>query len=109
MCKVREAARPNTKKEVRSLTGLTEFSGDYVLKYAAVAAPLKKIAKKLQSNRLEWKNAQENALSVLKVAITSRLLLRLPDHSKMSVLRADASDVEIGNFLCRNMTIYISQ
>ena len=58
VCKVREAARPRTKKEVRSFIGLTGFYRHYVPNYVAIAAPLTNLTNKGQPNR-EWENAQE--------------------------------------------------
>ena len=97
--KIRDAQRPRTKKEIRSFIGLTGFYRDYVANYSAIAAPLTDLTRKGKPNKVEWGDAQERSYQALKGAITSWLILHLPDHTRQFVLRTDASEVGIGTIL----------
>lgn len=105
--KINQDPMPKTKREIRSFLGLTGFYRDYIPDYAAIAVPLSDLTKKGLPNKVTWSEAQEKAYKTLKSAITDRPILHLPDHSKLFILRTDASDVGIGAILLRNMrTVY---
>lgn len=100
--KIEDAARPQTKKEVRAFIGLTGYYRDFIPNYAAKAAPLTDLTKKGQPNKVRWEQPQEKAFMTLKSEITSEPILHLPDSSKPFVLRTDASDVGIGAVLMQD-------
>ncbi|GFN79361.1 Pol polyprotein [Plakobranchus ocellatus] len=64
--------------------------------FAAVSAPLSDLVRKGQSNIVNWGDSQERAYNSLKVAVTSKSVLQLPDVNKRFVLRTDASDRGLG-------------
>ncbi|XP_025116167.1 uncharacterized protein LOC112577326 [Pomacea canaliculata] len=97
--KVRDAPRPQNKKQLRSFLGLASFYREYMPHFAAVTAPLTDLLKKGQPNSLEWGEAQERAFVTVKTFLTSDPVLQLPDPSKMYVLSTDASDTGIGAVL----------
>jgi hypothetical protein len=97
--KVRRAPRPLTKKTARSFLVLT---GEHIPKYDAVAAPLSDLLKKGQPKKVLWGEAQEQAYVSLKTAVTNRPILHLPDHTKLFILRADASSIGVGAVVLQN-------
>ncbi|GFO47787.1 Pol polyprotein [Plakobranchus ocellatus] len=96
--KVRNAPRPKTKREVRPFLGLVGYFKEFVPNFAAVSAPLLDLdlVRKGQPNIVNWGDSQERAYNSLKVAVTSKPVLQLPDVSKKFVLRTDASDWGLG-------------
>ena len=100
--KIHNAARPKTKKEVRSFFGLVGYYHDFIPNFAAVAAPLSDLTKKGQPNHVKWSEPQEKAYASLKQAIIRKPILQLPDMGKGFVLRTDASDVGVGAALLQD-------
>ena len=97
--KIVNAPRPQTKKEVRSLLGLTGYYRRFILNYAAITVPLTDLTKKGEPNKVIWGEAQEKAYVTLKNMLTSKPILRLADMSRPFILRTDASNVGIGAVL----------
>ncbi|GFN90024.1 gypsy retrotransposon integrase-like protein 1 [Plakobranchus ocellatus] len=94
--KVRNAPRPNTKREVRAFLGLVGCYKEFVPNFAAVSAPLSDLVRKGQPNIVNWGDSQERAYNSLKVAVTSKPVFQLPDVNKRFVLRTDASNRGFG-------------
>ncbi|GFO22577.1 Pol polyprotein [Plakobranchus ocellatus] len=94
--KVRDAPRPKMKKEVRAFLGLVGHYKEFVPNFAAVSAPLSDLVRKGQPNIVNWGDSQERAYNSLKVAVTSKPVLQLPNVNKRFVLRTDASDRGLG-------------
>ncbi|GFO02230.1 Zinc finger protein [Plakobranchus ocellatus] len=94
--KVWDAPRPKTKREVRAFLGLIGYYKEFVPNFAAVSAPLSDLVRKGQPNVVNWDDSQERAYNSLKVAVTSKPVLQLPDVNKKFVLRTDASDRGLG-------------
>ncbi|GFO25735.1 Zinc finger protein [Plakobranchus ocellatus] len=94
--KVRNAPRPKTKREVRVFLGLVGCYKEFIPNFAAVSAPLSDLVRKGQPNIVNWGDIQERAYKSLKVAVTSKPVLQLPDVNKKFVLRTDASDRGLG-------------
>ncbi|XP_067659772.1 uncharacterized protein [Haliotis asinina] len=97
--KILNLARPETKKQVRALIGLTGYYRKFIPNFAAIAAPLTDLTKKGKSNKVEWTESQENAFQSLKKYLSTFPILRLPDLHKPFLVRTDASDVGIGGIL----------
>ncbi|GFO25446.1 Zinc finger protein [Plakobranchus ocellatus] len=95
--KVRNAPRPKTKREVKAFSGLVGYYKEFVPNFAAVSAPLSDLVRKGQPNVVNWGDSQERAYNSLKVAVTSKPVLQLPD-----VLRTDASDRGLGAALMQD-------
>ncbi|GFO19478.1 Zinc finger protein [Plakobranchus ocellatus] len=94
--KVRNAPRPKSKREVRAFLGLVGYYKEFIANFAAVSAPLSDLVRKGQPNVVNWGDSQERAYNSLKVAVTSKPVLQLPDVNKRFVLRTDASDRGLG-------------
>ena len=99
VAKIRDAARPETKTQVRSFLGLTGYYRDFIPNYAAIAVPLTDLTKKGQPNKVMWGDSQEKAYMSLKKTLTSKPILKLPTMDKPFILRTDASDTGIGAVL----------
>ena len=88
--------RPTAKKEVRSFWGLANYYRAHIPTFAAVAAPLTDLTRKGQPNKIRWGQAQEKAFSSLQDCLLKRPILKLLIHSKLFLLRTDASDFGLG-------------
>ena len=96
---VQNAARPETKSQMRSYLGLTGYYRSYIPNYAMIAAPLTDKTKKGEPNKVRWESSQEIAFQTLKNKLVSSPILQLPDLSKPFILRTDASDIGIAAVL----------
>ena len=94
-----QAARPVTKKEVRSFIGLLSYYRKFVPNFAVLAAPLTDLTKKGAPNTVQWGASQEQAFRTLKARLESQPILNLPDPEKPYILATDASDVGVGAVL----------
>ncbi|XP_033758666.1 uncharacterized protein LOC117340982 [Pecten maximus] len=99
---IQAAARPTTKKQVRSFIGLANYYRKFIPNFATIAVPLTDLTKKGMPNHVQWTDAQENAFVSLKKHLTSTPILRLPDLEKTFTLRTDASDLGIGAILLQD-------
>ena len=97
--KIRDAPRPTTKKRIRSFMGLAGYYRDFILNFAALAAPLSDLSRKGQPNKVEWGEAQEKAYQSIKVLLIKEPVLQLSDPGKTYFLQTDASGSGIGAVL----------
>lgn len=97
--KIRSAARPTTKKEVRAFLGLASYYRKFIPHFAAIALPLTDMTKKKEPTIVIWTDAAESAFQTLKERLTNDPILRLPDLEKDFVLRTDASGLGLGAML----------
>ena len=100
--KIQNAARPTTKKEVRSFIGLVGFYQRYIPNFAEIAVPLTDLTRKGQSVKVKWEEPQERSFQTLKALLVKPPILQLPDFQKIFVLRTDASDRGIGGILMQD-------
>ena len=84
---------------MRSFLGLAGYYWKYIPNYAALAAPLTDLTKDREPSKVSWGEAQEKAFTVLKEKLTSDPILKLPDFSRIFIVRTDASEVGIGAVL----------
>ena len=96
---IQQAARPQTKRQLRSFLGLANYYRKFVPNFAAVAVPLTDLTKKGEPNTLKWGEAQENAFRSLKGKLANVPILHLPDVDRPFILRTDASETGIGAVL----------
>ncbi|XP_071109904.1 uncharacterized protein [Haliotis cracherodii] len=97
--KILNVERPQTKKQVRAVLGLTGYYRKFIPNYAAIAVPLTDLTKKGKSNKVVWTESQELSFTTLKTHMSSFPILKLPDLEKTFLVRSDASDVGIGAVL----------
>ncbi|GFO19446.1 Pol polyprotein [Plakobranchus ocellatus] len=84
------------QREIRAFLGLVGYYKEFVPNFAAVYAPLSDLVRKGQLNIVNWGDSQERAYNSLKIAVTSKPALQLPDINKRFVLRTDTSDRDLG-------------
>ncbi|CAH9069028.1 unnamed protein product [Cuscuta europaea] len=87
---------PDNLKQLRGFLGLTVYYRRFIKGYASLAGPLTELLKK---DIFAWNEAATRAFELLKRAITSAPILRLPNFSLPFTLETDASGSGIGAVL----------
>ncbi|XP_071082591.1 uncharacterized protein [Haliotis cracherodii] len=72
--KILNVERPQTKKQVRALLGLTGYYRKFIPNYAAIAVPLTDLTKKGKSNKVVWTESQELSFTTLKTHVKFSIL-----------------------------------
>lgn len=88
---------PTNLHEVRSFLGFANFYRKFISGYTDIIRPLDQLKKKDQ--QWEWTTECQMAFDQLKMAFTSKPILRLPDKSRPFVLETDASKYATGAVL----------
>ena len=107
ICKIKQAAPPTTKKQLRSFRGLVGYHRSFVPNFAAIAVPLTDLTRKGAPNVLVWTDVHDQAFHALKNAVCNHTVLCLHDVSKPFILQTDASSDRIGywsHFVARGGT-----
>ncbi|XP_071504670.1 uncharacterized protein [Diadema antillarum] len=99
---IQAAARPKTKKQLRSFLGLVGYYRRFVPNFAAISAPLTDRTRKGEPALVKWGEAEEIAFNTLKQKLASEPILHLPDLERPFILRTDASDVGLGAILLQD-------
>ena len=98
---IREAARPQTKRQMKSFLGLAGF-WRFIPSFSLIASPMTGLTKKDRPNSIkDWQDKHKKAFQTLKTRLTSSPILRLPVFRDeiLYFLRTDASDVGVGAVL----------
>lgn len=90
---VKSWTEPLTLKQLRGFLGLTGYYRRFIRGYGVISKPLTNLLKKDNSI---WSNTAQEAFNKLKIALTSALVLVLPDFSLPFVIETDACNVVIG-------------
>ena len=90
---------PSNKKELRSFVGTVSFYRKFIPNLADLMAPVLKYLKKGSPDKFSLGHDEIRIFEKLKLSLTSKPILQLPDHSKTYVVRTDASDKAIGSVL----------
>ena len=98
---IRDWPTPTSLFEVRSFHGLAQFYRRFVRNFSSLAAPLTDL---LKFPHFEWSTPADQAFQQIKVALTSALVLRLPDFDKLFDIATDASGMGIGAVLSQELT-----
>nr|XP_022307941.1 uncharacterized protein LOC111113940 [Crassostrea virginica] len=96
---IRNAPRPQTKKQLRSVLGLIGFYRKFVPNFAQIAAPLTDLTKKGCPTKLVWNQSHDLAFQSLKCSLTQFPILKLPNIKEVFILLTDASDRGLGAVL----------
>ena len=97
--KVEKAIAPKTKKQLRSLLGLTGYYRKFIPNYAEKVKVLTDLTKDRSPDKLPWSEIHQHALDILKQELCSDPVLKIPNLSKKFVVRTDASDTGLGAVL----------
>lgn len=98
---LKEWPKPTTVSELRSFLGLASFFRKFVPGFAKIAAPMSDLFKSGASID-SWGALQDKAFTQVKEALTTPPCLIIFDHTKPTVVRADASDHAIGATLLQD-------
>ena len=90
---------PTTKKQVQSFLGLTGYYRRFIPNYAIIAAPLTKLIRKYEPEKVSWLEECSRAFCELKELLLSYPVLRNVNFSLPFTLQVDASDVGVGAVL----------
>jgi hypothetical protein len=93
---------PTNISELRTFLGMAGYYRGFIPAYAKIAQPLYELMKKQVTWR--WDEAQKQATSQLKQALTSAPVLLMPDYSKPFIIQTDASTHGIGAVLSQTVT-----
>jgi hypothetical protein len=85
---VRAWPPPFTVHAVRGFLSLTGYYRKFIRSYGEIAAPLTQLLKK---EAFSWSSAAAAAFEALKVALTTTLVLQLPDFTVLFTVDCDAS------------------
>ena len=80
---VQNWVEPMKLKQLRGFLGLTGYYRRFVKSYATIAAPLIDLLKK---DSFRWSQAIAQAFQQLKIAVTSALVLAIPNFNEIFVL-----------------------
>jgi len=81
---------------LRGFLGLVGFYRRFIKGYATIASPLSQLLTKAE---LVWSPEVENAFQMLKNAVTTALVLALPDFTKPFTMETDASGLGMSDVL----------
>ena len=96
---IRDATRPQTKRQMKSFLGLAPFYRRFIPSFSWIASPFTK--KDRPNSITDWQDKHEKAFQTLKTRLTSSPILCLPVFRDeiLFVLMTDAPDVGIGAVL----------
>ena len=94
---IQEWESPKSVKGVRSFLGFANFYRQFIKNFAALAAPLTKLTRKL--TEFFWGKEQQNAFETLKKLFTTEPILAHFDPDLPCILEADASGWATGGTL----------
>ena len=86
---------PTNLKELRSFLGMTSYYRKFIEDYSTKAKPLTQLLKK--DEKFEITPNREQAINILKTALSEAPVLRYPDYDKTFLVVTDASKEKIGH------------
>lgn len=96
---IRDWTIPTTQKHLRSFLGLANNYQRFIKGYSSIAKPLSQLLKK---HAFLWSSVAADSFRDLKNALSSTLVLALPDFDQPFTVETDASNTAIGAVLMQN-------
>ncbi|GKC22079.1 ty3-gypsy retrotransposon protein [Tanacetum coccineum] len=93
---IQDWPKPSTVTGLHGYLGLTGYYRRFVSNYAHITSPLTDL---LQKSKFEWNDEAQEAFDILKKAMSTLLVLALPDFSLIFDVTTDASGTGIGAVL----------
>jgi hypothetical protein len=87
---------PRSARGLRGFLGLTGYYRKFIKDFSLITAPLTRL---LWRDAFAWDDDAQAAFNALKHALTTRLVLQMPDFSKLFVVDCDASGAGFGAVL----------
>ncbi|KAG8376249.1 hypothetical protein BUALT_Bualt09G0043400 [Buddleja alternifolia] len=97
---VAEWTAPSKVADLRSFLGLANYYRRFIKGYSKIVNPLTDLLKKDQ--KWEWTVKCQSAFDLLKQAVSSEPVLKLPEFDKPFEVQTDASDRAIGGVLVQD-------
>jgi Reverse transcriptase (RNA-dependent DNA polymerase)/RNase H-like domain found in reverse transcriptase len=94
---IKDWPEPRNLKELQSFLGLCNYYRHFVAQYSKIAAPLTDLTQK--DIRYQWTDLTREAMQELKTAMTTALILVIPDPKKPFTVTTDASSFALGAVL----------
>jgi hypothetical protein len=85
--------RPQLVRDVRGFQGLTSYYRRFIKNYGAIAEPLTRL---LRKGVFQWLDETTGVFHTLHQALTTALILELPDFDQPFVVECDVSGVGVG-------------
>ena len=106
--KVRKAEVPKTKKQLRSLLGLTGYYRKFIPNYSDKVKILTDLTKANSPENLVWNENHQKVFESIKEELCADPVLKIVDLEKKFVLRTDASATGLGAVLMQehNSTLH---
>jgi hypothetical protein len=87
---------PRSARGLRNFLGLTGYYRKYIRDFGLIATPLTRL---LRKDAFAWSNEADTAFRVLKGALSTGLVLQMPDFDKQFIVDCDASSAGFGAVL----------
>ena len=94
---LKDAARPENAKAVRSFLGMTNYLKRFIPDYSTITYPIRKLTK--QDSQFIWDTHCEDAFQQIKSSLTSRSCISYYDGKSELFVYCDASPVGISSIL----------
>jgi len=77
--KIEEIKKPQTKKQLQRMLGVTGYYRNFIPCYSEIAKPLYLLLKKDMPNELKWSDREESAFRELKERLLTSPVLKIYD------------------------------
>jgi phospholipid-translocating ATPase len=98
---IKQIARPQSRKQIKSVLGMLGSHRDFIYGYAKLAKPLTDLTSSKVS--FSWTDREQIAFDTLKDRLCLATALYTPKIGKLFIIRSDASGVEVAE--CLNQLI----